>query len=315
LPEATPANIRALLRRCLQRDRDQRVHDMSDVRIEIDEALASTAESGTGAAQRRRPRLSGIEIGAIAVIVFGGLLNIAVLTWSVPTLAGIFAGYGMALSFPLRAYIFTNNTVLRLAPFIVLMLAGTWALYRMRAQAFPARLRALLLVGTAAVGLLITAMGLYSFGRDGMQQAVRMSVAAGAPSQVLQRDLAMLYLASGQAAAAIKLLDPRVDRDVVVGQIRFGSPGEAFLLAESYRAINDVAKARLFYERAQQAAVKFDEELVSTLQANQVRYETQWGREFSSWLPPTSDLRRLPDLIRSVSQQRLDELRKQQNTR
>src|SRR5438552_18779990 len=37
LPKDTPAAIRKLLRRCLQKERKQRLHDMADARIEIDE--------------------------------------------------------------------------------------------------------------------------------------------------------------------------------------------------------------------------------------------------------------------------------------
>ena len=40
LPEATPAKIRDLLRRCLQKNPHQRLHDIADARIEIEEALA-----------------------------------------------------------------------------------------------------------------------------------------------------------------------------------------------------------------------------------------------------------------------------------
>ncbi len=43
LPEKTPASIHELLRRCLQKDRNQRLRDIGDARIEIDEALKSPA--------------------------------------------------------------------------------------------------------------------------------------------------------------------------------------------------------------------------------------------------------------------------------
>ncbi len=38
LPAETPAGIRRLLRRCLQKNRTLRLHDMADARIEIEEA-------------------------------------------------------------------------------------------------------------------------------------------------------------------------------------------------------------------------------------------------------------------------------------
>jgi eukaryotic-like serine/threonine-protein kinase len=41
LPSATPANIQRLLQRCLQKDPKQRLHDIADARIELDEALTT----------------------------------------------------------------------------------------------------------------------------------------------------------------------------------------------------------------------------------------------------------------------------------
>src|SRR5438128_3379935 len=53
---ATPANIRTLLRRCLQKDADRRLHDMADARIEIEEALiAPTTLEATAARLPARP--------------------------------------------------------------------------------------------------------------------------------------------------------------------------------------------------------------------------------------------------------------------
>src|SRR5262249_47764701 len=45
LPETTPASIRQLLRRCLTRDPNRRLHHIADARIEIEAALRSPAES------------------------------------------------------------------------------------------------------------------------------------------------------------------------------------------------------------------------------------------------------------------------------
>src|SRR5215471_1643633 len=43
LPPTTPTAVRALLRRCLQKDKDRRFRDIGDVRIQIEEALAETS--------------------------------------------------------------------------------------------------------------------------------------------------------------------------------------------------------------------------------------------------------------------------------
>jgi serine/threonine protein kinase len=47
LPAETPTTIRKLLRRCLERDRKRRLHDIADARLEIDEALTSPTEAPT----------------------------------------------------------------------------------------------------------------------------------------------------------------------------------------------------------------------------------------------------------------------------
>jgi eukaryotic-like serine/threonine-protein kinase len=48
----TPAAIRRLLRRCLQQDSKQRLHDIADARIELREALTSPGETHTAGARR-----------------------------------------------------------------------------------------------------------------------------------------------------------------------------------------------------------------------------------------------------------------------
>ncbi len=46
LPERTPAKIRDLLRRCLRREAKQRLHDIADARLELEELAASAGASG-----------------------------------------------------------------------------------------------------------------------------------------------------------------------------------------------------------------------------------------------------------------------------
>jgi Tol biopolymer transport system component len=51
LPEGTPATVRTLLRRCLRKEKDERLRDMGDARIELREALddmSSGVSSGVG---------------------------------------------------------------------------------------------------------------------------------------------------------------------------------------------------------------------------------------------------------------------------
>src|ERR1700681_2711772 len=46
LPEATPPTIRTLLRRCMRKDKRQRLQDAVGVRIEIEDAIAAPKDSG-----------------------------------------------------------------------------------------------------------------------------------------------------------------------------------------------------------------------------------------------------------------------------
>lgn len=54
LPPVTPAAIRRLLRRCLERDRKRRLSDMADARLEIDEALVESPAPNTRDASQAR---------------------------------------------------------------------------------------------------------------------------------------------------------------------------------------------------------------------------------------------------------------------
>ncbi len=50
LPKQTPARTRELLRRCLRRDAKQRLHDIADARLELEELAATASLAGTGGA-------------------------------------------------------------------------------------------------------------------------------------------------------------------------------------------------------------------------------------------------------------------------
>ena len=71
LPEATPLAIRTLLRRCLKKDRHQRLQDATGIRIEIEDVLSGViAGPAEPAPVARRQRLSAwIASGAAAVLL------------------------------------------------------------------------------------------------------------------------------------------------------------------------------------------------------------------------------------------------------
>jgi Tol biopolymer transport system component len=80
LPAATPAKVRDLLRRCLRKDRDKRLHDIADARIEIDEAL-SEPETSAPLLPDATPRWRGASVATLAAVALGSALLAASATW------------------------------------------------------------------------------------------------------------------------------------------------------------------------------------------------------------------------------------------
>ena len=102
LPPSTPAAVRRVLRRCLEKDPRHRFHDIADVRIEIEEAVnPRDAAREAGAAPIGRVQRTGILVVGAAVLIALGWLARAVIgsdglasppirfTWPVPAAAGL----------------------------------------------------------------------------------------------------------------------------------------------------------------------------------------------------------------------------------
>jgi Tol biopolymer transport system component len=81
LPAQTPAKIRDLVKRCLQKDPRRRLHDIADAALEIDEALVSpkeaapTTPAGPGSAKTRWAALAWIGLGLLVGTLAGMLLS------------------------------------------------------------------------------------------------------------------------------------------------------------------------------------------------------------------------------------------------
>ncbi len=73
LPVGTPAKIRDLLRRCLQKDSHRRLHDIVDARIEIEEAQRSTIRAAPSLLRQiKRPRISvPLALGLLLIALLG----------------------------------------------------------------------------------------------------------------------------------------------------------------------------------------------------------------------------------------------------
>jgi Tol biopolymer transport system component len=72
LPPDTPATLRRMLQRCLEKDPKRRLHDIADARIEIDDALTAPAVPLGEARPRARPL--SIAIWILTGVIAGSLL-------------------------------------------------------------------------------------------------------------------------------------------------------------------------------------------------------------------------------------------------
>jgi hypothetical protein len=236
-----------------------------------------------------------------------GASAICVILWRlVPPLAAFYAAFALELSFPLRFFIGAANETARWFVPVVLLVAAAYAIRRRTPS--PAVRRGLLIV-VAILGISWTLIGEYLVAEQAVLQAMRLSLAQKA--MVVERDVATLEFAAGEPASVIALFDPKHTRDYYPesGQWFWTAPVEAFQLAEAYRTQGDVEAARRIYGRAQEAAKVFDEELSQDVVSQEERWQTQYGVETAKWAPPIGQMRRLPDLVRSVAQQRLNQLK------
>jgi eukaryotic-like serine/threonine-protein kinase len=79
LPPATPAKVRDLLRRCMQKDSQHRLRDMGDARIEIAEALSAPANAAPVAATNSiRARWRGALLWGVAFLLLATVTSILI---------------------------------------------------------------------------------------------------------------------------------------------------------------------------------------------------------------------------------------------
>jgi serine/threonine-protein kinase len=83
LPANTPAAIRTLLRRCLAKDRKQRLPDAAMIRLEIADALQRSADGSAVAAVATIPsRSGGANGGWLLASAVGGAVIVAAIAWT-----------------------------------------------------------------------------------------------------------------------------------------------------------------------------------------------------------------------------------------
>ena len=99
LPAGTPASIRRLLRRCLEKDRRRRLADAADARLDLDEAAAeSTAPIPAPIASKPAPRPVWKRAAPIvAAVLIGGLAAGSVVRRFTPAVAPSVARFSLML--------------------------------------------------------------------------------------------------------------------------------------------------------------------------------------------------------------------------
>jgi serine/threonine-protein kinase len=94
LPSTTPANVRRLLRRCLEKDPKQRLRDIGDARPELQETLAP-APDGDRVTGPSRSALIGMAAGLVVVTAAA----VSVAMWRlIPTEAGVTTRFSHVLA-------------------------------------------------------------------------------------------------------------------------------------------------------------------------------------------------------------------------
>jgi Tol biopolymer transport system component/tRNA A-37 threonylcarbamoyl transferase component Bud32 len=76
LPPGVPAELRRLVRRCLERDRRNRLHDIADARIALEETLRGEAEAPGAAPEARSGRAAAVLPWALAALAGAAALGL-----------------------------------------------------------------------------------------------------------------------------------------------------------------------------------------------------------------------------------------------
>ena len=71
LPHSTPEKVREVLKRCLNKDPDRRMHDIADARIEMEESRSQALAAESRSVPRRRRIIAACGIAAVAIILIG----------------------------------------------------------------------------------------------------------------------------------------------------------------------------------------------------------------------------------------------------
>jgi len=145
LPPNTPAPIRTLLRRCLQRDPDRRLHHIADARLELDEVMSPAADHPRPPAPGARATPVWVRTlpWAIAVLALG-VAAWSLLVRAAPGTAALQTVKRLELNLPAGVELFANGgRVVAVAPdgtrvAFVGLLRGTRQIYLRSLDQFDA---------------------------------------------------------------------------------------------------------------------------------------------------------------------------------
>jgi hypothetical protein len=85
LPSGTPASVRRLLRRCLEKDQTRRLRDIGDAKLDLDEGDAPEAAENAGDSETvRRLRRERLVLAAVAGVLLALTAMLGVLTLRAP---------------------------------------------------------------------------------------------------------------------------------------------------------------------------------------------------------------------------------------
>ncbi len=234
LPRSTPARIRHLLRRCLQKDVNRRLRDIGDARLEIEDALtpsgaltsdAGVSSNGADQGHRRRVRSLLMTIAASALL---GLVALGI---------GYVAGWNRPASMPVfRQLTFRHGTIsdARLAADgQTVVYRATWIgrtpeLFIIRPESLQSGSLGLLNAGIYSVssrGDMAIALGCRLNWGECLGTLAQVPIAGGSPREMVKDVLVADWSPDGQSIAVVSFFGDSYRLEYPLEKVLYQSKG------------------------------------------------------------------------------------------